>query len=84
MADTARIFMTGRSQAVRLPLEYRFDVEEVYIRRGEKGEVILTPKPLTWEGFFSLYASTDVPEDYMLAAGSGRPEQGHDALSEAA
>jgi antitoxin VapB len=33
MHQTAKIFMTGRSQAVRLPVEFRFDVEEVFIRR---------------------------------------------------
>ena len=32
MHQTAKIFTTGRSQAVRLPLEYRFDVPEVFIR----------------------------------------------------
>lgn len=33
MHSTAKIFATGRSQAVRLPLEFRFDVPEVFIRR---------------------------------------------------
>jgi antitoxin VapB len=41
--DTAKIFTTGRSQAVRLPKAYRFDTEEVFIER--KGDlVILRPK----------------------------------------
>ncbi len=40
--ETAKVFMSGRSQAVRLPKEYRFDVDEVYINRiGDA--VILTP-----------------------------------------
>lgn len=43
LADTAKIFTTGRSQAVRLPKAYRFDTQEVFIER--KGEaVILRPK----------------------------------------
>jgi antitoxin VapB len=33
MADTARVFWSGRSQAVRLPKEYRFDTDTVSIRR---------------------------------------------------
>ena len=33
MQQTAKIFATGRSQAVRRPLEFRFDVAEVFIRR---------------------------------------------------
>jgi virulence-associated protein VagC len=33
MADTAKLIVTGRSQAVRLPREYRFEGQEVFIRR---------------------------------------------------
>ncbi len=40
--DTAKVFTNGRSQAVRIPREYRFDVEEVYINKiGDA--LILTP-----------------------------------------
>jgi antitoxin VapB len=50
--QTARIFTTGRSQAVRLPLEYRFDEKEVYIRRdAATGDVILSRRPDSWESF---------------------------------
>ena len=43
LIDTAKIFTTERSQAVRLPKAYRFDTEEVFIER--KGDlVILRPK----------------------------------------
>jgi antitoxin VapB len=46
MGDIAKIFMTGRSQAVRLPAQYRFDTTEVYIRRDPvTGDVILSPRP---------------------------------------
>lgn len=48
--ETAKVFLTGRSQAVRLPRAFRFDTEEVYIRH-EGDAVILTPKPTSWEGF---------------------------------
>jgi antitoxin VapB len=55
MARTAKIFMNGRSQAVRLPAEFRFDGNEVLIRRDEKtGEVILSEKTArqkSWESF---------------------------------
>ncbi|NML14044.1 antitoxin [Azohydromonas caseinilytica] len=43
--DTAKVFMTGRSQAVRLPKAYRFDTDEVTIERAPDGAVILRPKP---------------------------------------
>ena len=52
MADTAKIFTSGRSQAVRLPKEYRFKGSEVYIKK-EKGKVILSEKPQkTWAEIF--------------------------------
>jgi antitoxin VapB len=49
MHQTAKIFATGRSQAVRLPLEFRFDVAEVFIRRDPTtGDVVLSRKPTDW------------------------------------
>jgi len=52
---TAKLFANGRSQAVRLPVPFRFEGEEVYIRRdSETGEVILSAVPNSWEGFFAL------------------------------
>ena len=44
MAKTARVFWSGRSQAVRLPKEFRFDDVEVQIRR-EGNRVVLEPLP---------------------------------------
>ena len=41
--ETTRVFTNGRSQAVRIPRQYRFDVDEVYINKV--GDVLmLTPK----------------------------------------
>ena len=48
---TAKIFMNGRSQAVRLPKDFRFDCEEVFIQKqGDK--VILSAKQADWDEFF--------------------------------
>ena len=56
MADTAKIFTSGRSQAVRLPKEYRFKGSEVYIKK-EKGKVILSEKPQkTWAEIFKDFS----------------------------
>ena len=50
--DIAKVFTTGRSQAVRLPKKYRFKGSEVYIRK-EKGKVILSEKQQkTWAEIF--------------------------------
>ncbi len=45
--DTAKIFQTGRSQAVRLPKEYRFNAKEVVIKRVDEG-VLLMPIEDPW------------------------------------
>ncbi len=45
-----RVFKSGNSQAVRLPREFRLDVEEVFIRK-EGNSIVITPRPATWDGF---------------------------------
>ncbi|MFZ6746264.1 antitoxin [Undibacterium sp. JH2W] len=66
MPSTAKLFTTGRSQAVRLPLEFRFQGTEVFIRRNpDTGEVILSPKPVTWADFFTMADGVDIPADFM-------------------
>ena len=48
---TAKVFMNGRSQAIRLPREFRFDTDEVHIRKvGD--EVILSAVEPGWDDFF--------------------------------
>ena len=55
MTQTAKLFRNGRSQAVRLPASYRFEGDEVFIRRDETtGDVILSSKPSGWDEFFAL------------------------------
>ncbi|MDH3672496.1 MAG: antitoxin [Gammaproteobacteria bacterium] len=60
---TAKVFVTGRSQAVRIPKAFRFDAEEVYIERHGK-KVVLTPKPKSWDRYFadSKRFSDDFPD----------------------
>ena len=56
MESLAKLFKNGRSQAVRLPKEFRFEGTEVRIRKqGEK--VILEPvKRSTWpDGFWDIF-----------------------------
>jgi antitoxin VapB len=49
---TAKIFWNGKSQAVRLPKECRFDGNEVYIKKIKDG-VLLSQKPQAdWAAFF--------------------------------
>jgi len=59
---TARLFLNGRSQAVRLPKEYQFDGDNVYIQRvGEA--VILFPYDKEWEVF--LHGLNSFSGDFM-------------------
>ena len=52
MAKTAKIFLNNRSQAVRLPKEFQFDTQEVYIRK-EGDNVILSPRPADWSEYLA-------------------------------
>ena len=57
-AQVAKIFMNGSSQAVRLPKEYRFSTDKIYItKQGNK--VILSEKRLTWDDFFNTISAFD-------------------------
>ena len=49
---TAKVFMNGRSQAVRLPKEFRFDTDEVTVERLGDG-VILRPRRRTREEWWA-------------------------------
>ncbi len=64
---TASVFWTGRSQAVRLPKEFRFDGDTVLVHR-EGNAVILEPSREWPEGYVESFSG--VPEDF------GRPPQG--------
>lgn len=66
MGRTARIFMNGRSQAVRLPAEFRFDTKEVYIRKDPKtGDVILSKRPNDWDSFLRARDEAEIPDDFL-------------------
>lgn len=72
MHQTAKIFATGRSQAVRLPLEFRFDVSEVFIRRDPTtGDVVLSRKPTDWQGLLDVVAHNK-DEDLLIERSHAR------------
>lgn len=63
--ETAKVFWSGRSQAVRLPKEFRFEGEEVRIRR-HGAAVILEPVPTDWAWLDALTGPVDA--DFQQAA----------------
>ena len=79
MSQTAKLFTNGRSQAVRLPAAYRFDAKEVYIRQdAETGDVILSRKPASWDGFLAALKDADVPADFLSASERQQGTQNRD------
>ena len=76
MRQVAKLFKNGRSQAVRLPSAFRFDCEEVYIRKNPAtGDMILSKRPGTWEEFFKLVDSLDLPKDFMNDRDNDTPQK---------
>ena len=68
MPHTAKLFRNGRSQAVRLPVEYRFEGSEVFVRRDRAtGDVVLSRRPNSWEGLFDLIDTLDVPRNFLAS-----------------
>jgi len=71
MMKTAKIFKNGRSQAVRLPKEFRFDCDEVFVQKqGDK--VILSAIEPGWDEFFD---SESVFSEDFLAEREDLPPQ---------
>ena len=52
MPDTAKLFKSGGSQAVRLPKEYRFDEQDEVLVYRQGNRVILEPRKRTWSREF--------------------------------
>ena len=57
----AKVFMTGRSQAIRLPKEFRVDADEVYLKRTRDGFLVIAKDP--WEVFFE--GVDELSENFM-------------------
>jgi antitoxin VapB len=74
---TAKIFWSGRSQAVRLPKEFRFDTDEVRIRR-QGAAVILEPVAMDWDWLDEVTGPLD--DDFVKAATEQPGEQDRPGL----
>lgn len=70
--SVAKVFWSGRSQAVRLPKEFRFDTSEVGIRR-EGSSVILEPITNDWAWLDRLVGPVD--DDLVAAVNEEVPQQ---------
>jgi len=71
MSRTAKVFMTNRSQAVRLPKDFQFATDEVLIRKvGD--DVILSPRPRDWKSYL---ASAPVASEAFMTEVEDLPVQ---------
>jgi antitoxin VapB len=76
MPRTAKLFRNGRSQAVRLPADLRFEGSAVFIRKDQAtGDVILSRRPDSWDSFFKLRLEADVPADFMADRQDEAPQK---------
>jgi antitoxin VapB len=69
---TAKLFKNGQSQAVRLPKEFRFDGDSVYIQRVGNC-VMLVPHESPWESMFE--ATSEFSEDFMETRNQGLTQE---------
>jgi antitoxin VapB len=63
----AKVFNIGRSQAVRIPAQFRFKTNEVYVRRDPRsGDLILSESPAkTWKEVFAALDEAEFPDDFL-------------------
>ena len=80
MRQTAKLFLNGRSQAVRLPKDFRFDGNEVSIERVGDA-VVLRPLENRWQTMFDRVDALGLSDDFM-ANREQPPEQGRPELEE--
>jgi antitoxin VapB len=74
----AKLFKNGASQAVRLPADYRFEGEDVYITRDEvTGDVLLSsyPSVKAWDKLFELSHSAADVDGFMLERPLNKPSE---------
>jgi len=74
--DSAKLFKNGRSQAIRLPKEYRFPGKQVYLKRVGKGVLVL-PQDESWDSFF---AALDMFTDDFMEDRNQPPMQTREGL----
>ena len=68
MVRTAKVFQNGRSQAIRLPKEFRVQTDQVYLKKTREGFLVIPRDP--WELFFEGVA--ELSDDFM-AGGRRQP-----------
>jgi antitoxin VapB len=79
--EKTKVFMSGRSQAVRIPSQFRFTSKEIYIRRNPaNGDLILSQAPNSLEEIFAALDEVGVPNEFLTPAdrAQGVPQVRHE------
>ena len=59
--EIAKLFVNGRSQAVRLPKAYRFEGKEVYIKKTPEGVLLIPKDRSAWDAWEQSLMAYDTP-----------------------
>jgi antitoxin VapB len=78
--ETAKLFVNGRSQAVRLPKAYRFEGNEVYIKKISEGVLLIRKDRSLWDIWEQNLMKYDKP--FMTERNQPESQQGRAGLDE--
>ena len=77
---TAKLFVNGRSQAVRLPKAYRFEGKEVYIKKTSEGVLLIPKDQSIWDSWVQNLMKYDEP--FMVERDQPKTQQEREGLDE--
>jgi antitoxin VapB len=75
--ESAKLFNNGRSQAVRLPKAYRFEGNEVYVKKVAGGVLLISKNQSLWDLWEKNLLKYDTP--FMMER--NQPVQQHEMKS---
>jgi antitoxin VapB len=78
--ETAKLFINGRSQAVRLPKAFRFDGTEVYIKKTSEGVLLIAKDKSPWDIWEKNLTKYDEP--FMTGRNQPKKQQKRVGLDE--
>ena len=76
--ETAKLFLNGRSQAVRLPKAYRFEGKEVYIKKVAGGVLLISKNQSIWDLWEKNLMKHETP--FMLERNQPNQQQEREGL----
>lgn len=71
MEKVAKLFTNGRSQAVRIPVEFKINADRVFIRQENNGDLVISrcsTEGKRWDSFFFALDSVEVDDAFLIAA----------------